>query len=360
VFKISKLDEAKDLVIGASFLATGGGGNPDQGLKYMNEALKNNNIKVVSIDELPKDTIVATPYFVGSVSSKEREFKTDIMLQSVKELESIIGKNIGALAASEIGGGNTPIVFYVASKLNLPVVDGDFIGRAAPELEQSTANLFGYSLYPSVVSTNDGDIILVKRYADTRHYEYIARQVSIIGENSAFVIDTPLTVSQASNALVKGSISLSISIGKVINNPEKHGSVLDDIIRIIDGFKIARGVVKEVNLEEKEGFLVGEVTIEGEIKNKKAIIKDWIKNEHIFLRINDKPAVFPPDLIVFTNNNGIPVLNYELKEGIEVNLIASKAPKIWRSERGLEIFGPKHFGFNYDYVPVEELIRQFI
>jgi DUF917 family protein len=360
VFAISKIDEAKDLVVGTSFLATGGGGNPDQGFKHMKDALKSNSINVVSVEELPKDTIVAAPYFVGSVSSKEREFRTEIMLQSVKELELIIGKKIGALAASEIGGGNTSIVFYVASKLNLPVVDGDFIGRAAPELEQSTANIFDYSLYPSVISTNDGDIVLVKRYANTKHYEYIARQISIIGENSAFVVDTPITISQASNALVKGSISLSMNIGKLINNSEKYGNVLDEVVKLIDGFKVSKGVIKEINLEEKEGFLVGDVIIEGEIKKRKAVIKDWIKNEHIFLTINNKPAVFPPDLIVFAKNDGHPILNYELKEGMEVNVIASKAPKIWRSEKGLELFGPRHFGFNYDYVPVEELIKEFI
>jgi len=37
--------------------------------------------------------------------------------------------------------------------------------------------------------------------------------------------------------------------------------------------------------------------------------------------------------------------------------VAAKAPDIWRTPEGLKYFGPRHFGFDYDYIPVEELVK---
>jgi hypothetical protein len=65
----------------------------------------------------------------------------------------------------------------------------------------------------------------------------------------------------------------------------------------------------------------------------------------------------PPDLIMFLDKSGYGVTNDSLKQGLEVSVIASKAPEVWRSEKGLKLFGPRHFGLDYDYTPVEALIR---
>ena len=69
-----------------------------------------------------------------------------------------------------------------------------------------------------------------------------------------------------------------------------------------------------------------------------------------------KPIVMPPDMIMFLREDGEPITNTELKEGDQVIVVAARAPEVWRCEKGLELFGPRHFGFDYDYVPVEELV----
>jgi hypothetical protein len=74
--------------------------------------------------------------------------------------------------------------------------------------------------------------------------------------------------------------------------------------------------------------------------------------------LNDKPIVMPPDLIIVMDSNG-PVTNDKVKVGEEVAVIGASAPGIWRGERGLELFGPRHFGFNFEYVPVEELVKRY-
>jgi DUF917 family protein len=40
-----------------------------------------------------------------------------------------------------------------------------------------------------------------------------------------------------------------------------------------------------------------------------------------------------------------------------VSVIAFPCDPIWRSEKGIETAGPRAFGYDFDYVPVEQLQR---
>jgi hypothetical protein len=62
-------------------------------------------------------------------------------------------------------------------------------------------------------------------------------------------------------------------------------------------------------------------------------------------------------LQVVDTSTGQPYTNNKIEEGMEVTVIAMKARKMFRSERGLFILSPKAFGFDSAYVPVEELLK---
>ena len=47
---------------------------------------------------------------------------------------------------------------------------------------------------------------------------------------------------------------------------------------------------------------------------------------------------------------------FGIKEGDEVVAIGMKGLDGFRSEMGLSLAGPRHFGFDIDYVPIEELM----
>ena len=48
-------------------------------------------------------------------------------------------------------------------------------------------------------------------------------------------------------------------------------------------------------------------------------------------------------------------MNNALEDGAAVSVLAWRAPAPWRTPAGLALFGPRHFGFDLDYVPVETL-----
>jgi len=41
--------------------------------------------------------------------------------------------------------------------------------------------------------------------------------------------------------------------------------------------------------------------------------------------------------------------------GEKVAMVGVKAPAPWRSKKGIELIGPRHFGFDFDFIPLEEI-----
>jgi DUF917 family protein len=58
--------------------------------------------------------------------------------------------------------------------------------------------------------------------------------------------------------------------------------------------------------------------------------------------------------IVVDIETGEGKINTYIHAGERVAVIGMKGPEIFRSERGLSGAGPRYFGFDIDYVPIEE------
>lgn len=360
---ISSVQEIEDLVRGAAVLATGGGGSPAEGLKLLKEALQiKGDINIIDVDEVPEDWIVVTPYHVGTTAPQAKTKKpikiVDPMASALKELEKILGKKINAVLPGEIGGGNTSVAINIGVRMNLSVLDGDLIGRAAPEIIQATPHIYDIPMYPSAMVSETGNVFIVKKYADIEDYEAIARLLSVLSGKFVAVVDTPLNKECLKKVVIRNTLSKCIKIGRVIREANESGkNPVEAVVRAIDGWKIFEGIVKSYHWKDEGGFLVGEAFLEGVNEWQGHTLRSWIKNEHIIAWRDNKPIVMPPDLMAFLLDNGEGVVNADLNENMKVQVIAAKAPEIWRTPKGLELFGPRHFGFDLEYVPVEKLVK---
>ena len=59
---------------------------------------------------------------------------------------------VAGLFTIECGGSNCMVPLYTAPFLDLPVIDGDCMGRAFPELQHNTATIYGHPPYPACLS----------------------------------------------------------------------------------------------------------------------------------------------------------------------------------------------------------------
>ena len=74
--------------------------------------------------------------------------------------------------------------------------------------------------------------------------------------------------------------------------------------------------------------------------------------------MDGKPFVTSPDLVVIVDRkSGEGITNTLLKAGQEVAVIGIKGLEVFRSERGLGAAGPRYFGFDIDYVSIEERMK---
>ena len=78
--------------------------------------------------------------------------------------------------------------------------------------------------------------------------------------------------------------------------------------------------------------------------------------------LEGNPYVRCPDpFTVIDTETGESLSNFreELwKPGRKVSVIGIKAVDCWRTKRGLQIYNPKHFGFDIEYKPIEEIMNK--
>jgi hypothetical protein len=363
MYTLESKGDIEDLVVGTTILGTGGGGSPEDGRNVLESDLKaGRRLTIVNLDETPDDSLLVSPYYIGSVAPDVRPSKKVIIADpfavALESVERYFGRKVAATAATELGGGNTAAALHVATQLGIPMVDGDLLGRAGPELHQSTTHIFGASMAPSVVVSETGTIAFIERYADIDDYESLARHIAVLAGGHAAVIDTPLTKSAASKILIKGTISKCIAVGKAVRQAiQDRRDPVEAVRNALEGWLLFRGTVQKYQWRNEKGFLFGDVTLSGNREWQGQSFRSWIKNEHIFAWLDSKPVVMPPDLIIFLDRSGHGITNDTLKLGLEASVVAAKAPDVWRTAKGLEFFGPRRFGFDLDYTPVESLVQ---
>jgi hypothetical protein len=167
-------------------------------------------------------------------------------------------------------------------------------------------------------------------------------------------VDTPVNGSVAKKVLIKDSVSKCIKVGRTVKEANAAGQdPIPELVKCLNGVLLFRGIVKKYTWEDRGGFLYGEATYEGTDEWKGQELKIWIKNENIIAWKDGEVVATAPDPIYVVNEKGYAITNTELKEGMKAVVIGAKAPNVWVTKKGTELFGPRHFGFKFDYTPIK-------
>jgi DUF917 family protein len=101
------------------------------------------------------------------------------------------------------------------------------------------------------------------------------------------------------------------------------------------------------------------VTIEGIGDDAGRLLRVEIQNENLAAFEDGRMVCCVPDLISLVDDqSGEAVPTEVLRFGQRVAVIALPCDPLWRTPRGLEIAGPRAFGYDIEYVPVEEAHAQ--
>lgn len=360
-----------DMLLGCTILGTGGGGDLDAGERYIDAALDAGKVfKLASLDELPDGQLIVTPYALGATVASSDEAgeydrlpqsKTTPILNAVDRLESHIGESLNGTLACELGGENTAIAFYVAAMKNGYVVDADIAGRAVPEITHSTFYLNKMDPAPLVLSNQFGETLLCEHIHDDIRAEQIARAFSMVSCNDIAAVDHPLEVKQLRGKVIEGTLSKALELGEALRSASINQlDAANEVAKVGGGKVLFRGQVASTHSSIEDGFTIGEVVISGSEEetvgdetatNDVYLIK--FKNENMIGLLNNQIQATIPDLIcVLDLDQNLPVTNPDYTVGAHVAVIAFPAPAEFLTPEGLEVFGPKYLGLDFDYKPV--------
>jgi len=348
-------DSLRALARGCAVLGAGGGGDPHLGLLQALQASGDfGPVSLIDVDELPGDALIMPCGGIGAPTVSLEKFENGDEGDRLRHyLESVTGRRVAALMAAEIGGGNGLLPIAWAARLGLPVVDADGMGRAFPEVPQVTMHLAGISASPAVMTDERGNVVVL-RVISGDWMERLERAAAVEFGGAASSTEFSLTAAQARAATVRNSVSLAITIGEAIESSADNPVAA--LIAKIGAFGLVTGKVTDVERRTTEGFVRGSVVVEGFGADAGRLIRLEVQNENLVALERGQVLASVPDLItVLDSETADAIATERISYGQRVTVIAFGCDPVWRTERGIDLTGPRAFGYDFDYVPVEEL-----
>lgn len=172
----------------------------------------------------------------------------------------------------------------------------------------------------------------------------------------ALVAAYPATVADLREATVAGSITRARKIGEAIRTGRsREANPVETVREAVGGFLVLEGKVDDVERRTEKGFSTGQASLGGIEGYTGARLELAFQNEYLAARFDGELTVTTPDLItVLDLDTGQPITAEALRYGFRVAVIGIPCSPKLRTPAGLGLVGPRYFGYEVDYLPIEE------
>ena len=258
-----------------------------------------------------------------------------MIFNGASAIKKFAGRNPVGFFPGELGV--EPLAFAAAAITVSAVIDADATGgRAVPEITQDLFVLQGKELSPSIAVDTSGATHLFE-HLDGYTLEAEIRALVSRTRGSVLVFDHLIT-GKEKTLLCFGVLKKAIEVA----------------MTGIGLHTIDQGIFRDISYNQKDGFLAGTLEIASETSRYRL----FFQNEHLVLLRNGKPIVTCPSLIMLFNIEDKPIHNAEIQRclGQRVTIRSMPPETIWRSPKGHELFGPRHFGLDFDVCYFDETV----
>jgi len=357
------IEDIDDLAAGAAFLGTGGGGDPYLGqLLARNAVLEYGMPELIEPEDLADDATVFTSAMLGAPTVLvEKAASGDDIDLSINRLAEVVGRRPDAIAPIEVGGINSTIPIVAAARLGLPLVNCDGMGRAFPEIQMVTYNVYGVPATPAVIVDEHLESVVVET-GSCKRAEELVRAAAIVMGLSVMISCYPLTGRQVKDYGVADTLRIALGIGRALREGRRDGNPVDAVMRFLRTTRYYRhcyqlfdGKITDLRRETARGYTVGFCDLEA-IDGSGSRMQIEFQNENLVARRDGRTVAIVPDLIsIVDRETGAAITTENLHYGQRVKVIGTSAAPVMRTDAALAVFGPGAFGIEEPFVPLETL-----
>ncbi len=338
------------LEIGAGILGTGGGGNPYLGkIEALGHLRAGKTIQVISLTELPDDAFTTTVGGMGSPTvGIERVGRGDECVRAMRALERHMGRAFTHVIPGEIGGSNAMRPMIVAARVGVPVIDGDGMGRAFPELQMDTFSIYGVAPTPGALADPRGHEVIFDKIADPVTLERYARAVTIQMGGAAGYAFPPMTAAEVRHTAIPGTVTIAIAIGRAVRRARAAlDNPVDAALSVSGGQRLFQGKIVDVERRLLGGFARGVLKLEGAAADSGRTLRIDFQNENLIARTNDGEilAVVPDLICLVDEDSAEPITTEIVRYGLRVVVLGIPAPQMLKTPEALAVIGPAAFGY---------------
>jgi DUF917 family protein len=372
--KLESKEAILDFVRGCTFYGTGGGGTPEEGIRELEKVLDSGKvIQWTDVSDIPNEGYSVCPFLMGSIAPWTEETKKEmkefglgkqsndnLLVKSTELLGKFTSKEPKVIVPSELGGANTPVAVAAAMELGITVVDGDIAGRAVPEIPQTTPFLHDKSLLPMSSIDGWGEICYIEKTVNPLMAERIGKFISAAAYGLVGQAGFLMPVSEMKEVIIPGTLTECFEAGELIRIERESGrNPVEALVKKVKGKVLFKGKVSKKSWEDKDGYYWGTHDIAGEDEFAGSTFRIWFKNENHISWLNGNAYVTSPDILtVVRTEDAEPLANPAIEEGMNVTVIGVPARPQFLTEKGIEILGPKHFGFDIEYKDFSSVVEE--
>lgn len=342
-----------DLVaIGAKFLGCGGGGDTFTLVTLLKSLMKDQRIVVKQLHELNDEWVLPVAIVGSPVLFSERLLAGDECNKMLETYKEHSNKRIDAILPIEIGGMNALLPLIIALETGVPVVDGDGMGRAFPELNMSPLYTSDISITPlALYFPNRESTLFDVPVLDRKQFITELRQQVNDRGGIAYLAAYGAAGRKIRPHIIPNTLRLLFDIGNVIQfsirREEKIESLKEVFYQSTYGSleTIFQGSIENVEREFVDASIEGSAILKGSSPYANQTMKLYFHNEFLVANINEEILSIVPDLtVVLDYQTLIPYATEEIQPGMAVLILSIKAPNLLKKKGLVEQTGPAGYG----------------
>lgn len=211
--------------------------------------------------------------------------------------------------------------------------------------------IYGVSPAPAAIADEKGNRLVLDAVRNARWLERIAGAATIEMGGAVGLAFALMSGKEMRRTAIHRTLTLARGIGDAVRSARRERlDPIAAVLRATGGRALFSGKIVAVERWTTGDFARGRTVLAGADEDTGRELAIDFQNENLAATIDGAVIASVPDLIcVLDSNDGEPITTEMLHYGFRVRVLGLPAPAELRTQRALDVVGPRAFGYDFDY-----------